>query len=67
MADLAELRATAHQTAAPGELQGRILPLECPSAAACSSVKRSNSLLDLCGAKGIRTPDLLHAMPNDFV
>src|ERR1039457_1732309 len=38
------------------------LPLDCPSAAGCAPVSYSNYVLELGGAMGIRTPDLLHAI-----
>jgi hypothetical protein len=38
------------------------LPHRCPSGQAQSPVPCSNYIYDLCGAKEIRTPDLLHAI-----
>ena len=43
------------------------LPLDCPSEAGGSPVRCSNCVLDLGGAMGIRTPDLLHAMKHQQV
>jgi len=47
--------------------QGPVLPSECPSDKGSSSVPNSNYMLDLRGATGIRTPDLLHAMEHPTV
>jgi hypothetical protein len=47
--------------------RGGSCPAKCPSPDACSSVQSSNLWFDLCGAMGIRTPDLLHAMNHSGI
>jgi hypothetical protein len=47
--------------------RGGACPSECPSVGGSSSVQSSNYISDLCGAMGIRTPDLLHAMNHSPV
>jgi hypothetical protein len=54
--------ATAARTPIMLPAQGRTLPLGTSLRKRPSSVLRSTFISDLCGAMGIRTPDLLHAM-----
>ncbi len=56
--------AAAHRFPQVSELLKLGLPLDCPSKAGHSPVHCSNYVLDLCGAKGTRTPGLLHAMKH---
>ncbi len=48
-------------------MRGGTCPQKCPSRSRLSSVQHSNYLDDLCGATGIRTPDLLHAISTHDV